>query len=139
MADDTTTGRDTRPDNAFRAGEPTPLISKTTAMDIALAYREIETAEQLLAELRKTLSATSDPPDLRDAFGRPRAALQLGIPSGRDGHRLFEVPFSLAIPVIEAHIAHHRARLTALTEKARFELGPIYFGIDLAADDRPQP
>jgi hypothetical protein len=116
-------------------GRPMPLISKTTAMDIALAYREIETAEELLAELRKTLSATADSPDLRDVFGRPRGALQLGIPSGRDGHRLFDVPFSLAIPVIEAHIAHHRARLAAMTEKARFELGPVWVGIDMAADE----
>jgi hypothetical protein len=120
-------------------GRPMPILSKTTAMDIALSHREIETAEGLLAELRKTLTASAPPTDLRDVFGRPQNALQLGIPSGQGGHRLFEVPFSLAIPVIEAHIAHHRARLTALTEKARFELGPICFGIDTAADEGPQP
>jgi len=96
------------------------MISKQTAMDIALAYREIETAEKLLADICEALNARAVP-DIRDAFGRLAGGLQLGVPSGT-GHRLYNVPWSLAKPVIEAHIAHHRAIISALNEKARHEL-----------------
>jgi hypothetical protein len=99
------------------------MISKETAIDIALAYREVETAEKLLVEITEAMSKRQEP-DIRDAFGRPQGGLQLGVPSGESGHRLFHVPWSLAKPVIEAHIAHHRSKISALTEKARCELAP---------------
>lgn len=38
-------------------------------MDIALAYREVETAEAMLAEISETMDRRSAP-DIRDAFGR---------------------------------------------------------------------
>lgn len=98
-------------------------LSKQTAMDIALAYREVETAEALLAQITEAL-CRHEMPDIRDAFGRLQSGLQLGVPSGGSGHRMFDVPWSLARPVIEAHIAHHRARILALTEKARVEIAP---------------
>jgi hypothetical protein len=98
------------------------MISKDTATDIALAYREVETAEKLLAEIADALGKRQMP-DIRDAFGRPQGGLQLGVPSGENGQRLFNVPWSLAKPVIEAHIALHRSRISALAEKARIELG----------------
>ena len=97
------------------------MITKSTAMDIALAYREIETAEKLLAEITEALR-TRDTPDIRDAFGRAVGGLQLGVPSGDTGHRMFNVPWSLAKPIIETHIAHHRAIIETLSEKARIEL-----------------
>jgi len=96
------------------------MISKQTAMDIALAYREIEVANQLLADITAAMRNNGQV-DVRDAFGRPAVGLQLGVPSGT-GHRLYNVPWSLAKPVIEAHIAHHRAIISALNEKARHEL-----------------
>lgn len=89
-------------------------------MDIALAYREIETAESLLAEIVEGLQRRQLP-DVRDAFGRQQDGLQLGVPHGT-GHRLFNVPWSLAKPIIEAHVAHHRSRIAILTEKAREEM-----------------
>lgn len=95
------------------------MITKETATDIALAYREIETAEALLAEIMETMERR-ELPDLRDAFGRQRG-LQLGIPSGKDAHRLFDVPWNLAKPIIEAQIASKRTLLSALMEKARAE------------------
>lgn len=97
------------------------LISKETATDIAMAYRELEAAEGLLKDVRETIDRFQ-PKDLRDAFGRRIEGLQLGVPSGENGHRLFNVPYSLAIPVIETHIAHHKAKLATLSEKARIEL-----------------
>jgi hypothetical protein len=98
------------------------MISKETAIDIALAYREVETAEKLLAEITESM-ARREAPDIRDAFGRRQEGLQLGVPHGRNGHTIYDVPWSLAKPILETHIAHHRARISALTEKARVEIG----------------
>lgn len=96
------------------------MISKETATDIALAYREVENAEKILGTIAEALSKRVMP-DIRDAFGRPQGGLQLGVPSGEGSHRLFDVPWSLAKPVIEAHIAFHKSKIAALTQKARHE------------------
>jgi len=96
------------------------MISRATAMDIALAYREVETAEKLLDEIKEAMSRHVMP-DIRDAFGRHVGGMQLGVRSGKDSHQLFDVPWTLAKPVIEAHIAHHRSRIAALNEKALYE------------------
>lgn len=99
------------------------MITSETATAIAYAYREIETAEKLLAEITDTINRRiGEPPDIRDAFGRRQEGLQLGVPNGSNGHRLFNVPWSLAKPVIEAHIANQKAILAALGEAARVEL-----------------
>lgn len=92
------------------------MIGKQTALDIWKAYQEIEVGEDLLKTLEEA-SARSEPPDLRDHFGRPRG-LQLGVPSGDNGHRLFDVHPSLAKAVIRAHIASKQAELQALNVQA---------------------
>lgn len=97
------------------------MISKDTAMDIALAYREVETAEKLLEEITEAMSRRQEP-DIRDAFGRHQGGLQLGVPSGSNGHRLFNVPWAICKPVIETHIETHRAKIAVLTEKAKLEI-----------------
>lgn len=102
------------------------MITKQTAMDIALAYREVETAERLLADLKEARSRHSAP-DIRDAFGRLQNGLQLGVPSGENSHRLFNVPWSLAEPIIQAHIANQRAIIAALSEQAKAELRGVVF------------
>jgi hypothetical protein len=104
------------------------MISKQTATDIAFAYREIETAEQLLTKISETISRR-EVPDLRDAFGRQRG-LQLGVPTSESGHTLYDVPWNLAKPIIEAHVASKKALLSALTEKARIEIGSPREGSD---------
>jgi len=96
------------------------MISKETATDIALAYREIETAEKLLGEIQEAI-ARGSAPDIRDAFGRLQGGLQLGVPCGESSHRLFNVPWRLAETIIEAHIAQQRGILSALSEKALIE------------------
>jgi hypothetical protein len=99
-------------------------ISKETATDIALAWREIEMAEQLLKDVEKAASSSAiDREDIRDVFGRRVEGLQLGVPSGRGGHTLFNVPWRLARPIIGAHIAAQRSLIAALEEKALIELG----------------
>lgn len=110
------------------------MISQQTAMDIALAYREVETAEKLLADIVKSLSHRESP-DIRDAFGRHQDGLQLGVPSGRNGHTLFNVPWLLARPVIEAHIASQKSIIAALNEKARIELDDFLGAPTNAAED----
>lgn len=96
-------------------------ISRQTAADIALAHREIETAEALLDKIRTEWTEGSVP-DLRDTFGKPVDGLELGVPNGQGTTRLFNVPFPLAGRVIEAHIASQRKRLEQLNTKAFDEL-----------------
>jgi hypothetical protein len=97
------------------------MISMQTATDIALAYREVERAETMLADVEKALEKR-DIPDVRDAFGRQTGGLQLGVPSGPSSHTLYNVPWNLCAPILRAHIAHHRNRIEALTELARIEM-----------------
>lgn len=96
------------------------MITKQTATNIAYAYREIESAEKLLAEITEALRHKKAP-DIRDAFGRMQDGLQLGVPTGESSLRLFNVAWPLAKVVIEAHIAQQKAVLSALNEKARIE------------------
>ena len=92
-------------------------ISRETAYDIACAYREIERGEELLSKVEDAISRYEDV-DIRDDFGRKAGGLQLGIPSGASSTTLFNVPWSLARPVIQTHIAEQKAQLAALNEKA---------------------
>ena len=98
------------------------MISAETAQRIALAYREIETAENLLKEIEETIRRRGEAPDIRDAFGRLQDGLQLGVPTSNSSHRLFNVPWTICRPVIETHIAQQRAVIATLSEKARLEM-----------------
>lgn len=100
------------------------MVKKDTAAMIWSAYREIESGEKLLADMereRKLVQAEQHAPTLRDAFGRVRQ-LQLGIPSGENAHRLFDVSPVLAESVIRAHIENKRAELREANERARIEI-----------------
>lgn len=97
------------------------MITKETATGIAMAYREIDAAEKLLEDVRSALDRFSGK-DLRDVFGRRVEGLQLGVPSGDASHTCFTLPHVVALPIIEAHIAQCRAKIVALTEKARGEM-----------------
>lgn len=99
------------------------IISQKTSTDIALAHREIRTARDLLAEAADAAKWNREL-DLRDAFGRQRG-LELGVPSGRDGHRMFGLSPDLAKYVIEAHVGKMEARLTELCAIARMELDGV--------------
>ena len=98
------------------------MLSKQIAQDVALAYREIEVAEKLLDEIDQALSRR-ETPDIRDAFGRRTGGLQLGIPSGSNAHQLFDVPWTLARPILVAHIAQLKGAIEALTVAALAEIG----------------
>lgn len=99
------------------------MITKETCMAIYHCHREIEAGEKLLADMEKEQKFAENKyaPTLRDAFGRVRQ-LQLGIPSGENAHRLFDVSPILAESVIRAHIERKRAELVEANERARIEL-----------------
>jgi hypothetical protein len=102
------------------------MITQETAAAIWDAYREIDAAEKLLADMAEERSkpgADRDryAPTLKDAFGR-RKHLQLGIPSGNNAHRLFDVHPELAEAVIRAHIGKMKSALVEANERARIEL-----------------
>jgi len=100
------------------------MITQQTAERIWCCYREIKAAEKILADMdavKKEDWHNEHGERLRDAFGA-RRDLQLGVPSGNDGHRLFGVSPELARAVIVSHIAHQRAALVEMNEQARMEL-----------------
>lgn len=100
------------------------MITQKTAADIWQCYRKIEAGEKLLQnmeERRKKYPFDKHEQHLKDAFGRGQS-LELGIPCGENGHRLFGVSFSLAGAVIKSHIAAKRAELTEFNERARIEI-----------------
>lgn len=100
------------------------LITQDTAAKIYQCYRELSTAEKLLLDMEEVRKKNRHDPfeqNLRDAFGHMRP-LQLGIPSGENSHRLFDVSPDLAGSVIRAHIAHKKAELIEINEQAHIEL-----------------
>ena len=106
------------------------MITQETAAAIWQAYREIDAGQKLLAdmaEIRSREKLDRNAPTLADAFGR-RRQLELGIPSGENGHRILGVHPVLAESIIRAHIENKRAELATLQEKARVELGCVAVG-----------
>ena len=97
-------------------------ISAETSTAIAYAHREIETAQNLLEEITDAIRNRAEP-DIRDPFGRRQGGLQLGVPTGANGHRLFNVPWSVCKPVLEMHIAQQRAAIDVLSQTALAEMG----------------
>jgi hypothetical protein len=106
------------------------MLSDSTIEQIWHCKREITAGEKLLADMESVRKSeqergnriSSTEPTLNDAFGR-KQHLQLGIPSGENGHRLFQVSPRLAESVIRAHIGNKTAELMQANEQARIELG----------------
>lgn len=74
------------------------MITYQTAFDIASAHQEIQRAEKMLKETQEAISR------------RPQPV------------RLYQVEWSLCVPVLRAHIGQMEAKLMALNELARSEL-----------------
>lgn len=97
----------------------TKVINLQLAYDIAKAHREIKAGTDLLEEIEKALDRSSlRREDIRDEFGRRVSSLQLAVPSGPTSKTLFDVPYTLARPVINAHIAAQQSLLEALSLQA---------------------
>ena len=107
------------------------MITRKTASDIWLCHDELEKAKKLLIDLNELKNKWPKEQLLRDVFGRP-SGLQLGVPSGQNSHRLFDVDPELAKSCIIAHIAQKKAELVAANERARIEL-------NLETDTTPTP
>lgn len=97
------------------------MITKETADGIARAYREIENAEKLLAQVDEQLAKEKESRGFHGEINYTARPCQLGWPEGRDGYRLFSVEARVARAVIAAHLADQRAALSKLNEYARLE------------------
>lgn len=100
------------------------MITQKTCEAIWHTYREVEAGHKLLDDLKKERERTRVAPNqpcLKDAFGRVQQ-IQLGLPSGENSHRLYDVSPELAESMIRAHIANKKAALANLQETARAEL-----------------
>lgn len=100
------------------------LISKETASIIWHCYREIEVAEELLAEMAKQPKhfAGEHPESISKTFDR-QACYQLGVPTIGSSYRLYNVNPKLAEQVIKAHIESKKDELHTAMITARRELG----------------
>ncbi len=104
------------------------MLSKKICEEIWHCHREIETAEELLADVEKVIQKNhenrhtqSHEEKLKDVFGREKD-LELGIPCGENSKRLFRVSYELAVPVIKAHMAAKKAQIAELNEMAKIEM-----------------
>lgn len=98
------------------------MITKQTAERIYWAYSEIEKAKELIKDIKQSLeSATNDTHTLLDR-ARGRRVIEMGVPSGSNGHRIFDVPLPVATKVIDAHIAANEEKLKELMAIAEIEL-----------------
>jgi hypothetical protein len=96
------------------------MLTQKTAAALHNCHQQIMNAENLLAEMRKTLERNNEV-DLIDAFGRHRHSLQLGVPSSKSSHTIFNVDPDLAMVIIDAQVMKYKAQLQALNKLATEE------------------
>jgi hypothetical protein len=96
------------------------MITKKTCFDIWNCYEAIDRCKKLITDMKEQLDKTGDE-RLIDAFGRKKG-LELGIPCGDSGHRIFNVRIDLAVKIIEANIKDNEDELKKLMAVATIEL-----------------
>ena len=96
------------------------MINKETAAKIFNCHNQIEHSKILLEEMKKCKLETGEV-KLEDAFGG-RRDLELGVPSGRSGHRILNVEWSLGMKIIKQHIKDQKKLLIKLNKEAELEL-----------------
>ncbi len=96
------------------------VLSMETAQRIWNAHREIAVGQKLRNEMAKAIREGGDPTPI-DSFGR-RQKLSLGVPSGENSQRMFDVDARLAVHIIDAHIATKEKELVNASIAARIEL-----------------
>jgi len=99
------------------------MITKETCVKIFNCHNEIEKSKKLISEMAEKLEKDKEKtvPTFDNAFGEQRG-LQLGVPSGDNGHWLYNISFDLSVKVIEEHIRTNEKRLEELMTIARIEL-----------------
>ncbi len=96
------------------------MITKETAQKIWSCYEGIDKCKKLLCDMKEQLEKSGDE-RLIDAFGRKKG-LELGVPMGNDGHRIFNVRIDLAIQIIEAHAKEQEDELRELEAIVKIEM-----------------
>lgn len=99
------------------------MITKETCVKIYNCHQEIENSKKLIEDMAQLLKDDEEKqnPTLYNAFGE-RKGLELGVPSGKGSHRIFNVSPLLAVKVIEDHISAQSKRLEELEAIAKIEL-----------------
>lgn len=96
------------------------MITKEVARLVFNCYAEIESANKMVEELKKSLNDNGDF-EIKDNWGNSRG-LELHLPTGMSGHTIKKVPFQLALDVIENHIAKQEEELVRLKDVCRVQL-----------------
>ena len=93
------------------------MITKELAMSIWRCYQEIESAQKLHEECKEMIDKVH-PDHWRDSFGRERG-LEMGVPSGDNSRRIFQVNPTAALLVLTDHIHRKTIELENLQSQAQ--------------------
>jgi len=99
------------------------MITKETCVKIWNCWQQIDNSETLLKNMAEKLIKDKEktPPTLHNAFGE-NVGLQLGIPSGNETYRLYNINLELSTKVIETHIEEQKRKLKELEAICKIEL-----------------
>lgn len=102
------------------------MLTQQTASAIYFCQENIKNAKKLLEDMAQIEKEQKERFQdrllyLKDAFGRQQPTLELGVPSGSNGHRIFKLEYKLATIIIEAQILEYKQSLKALNELAAKE------------------
>jgi hypothetical protein len=98
------------------------MITKEIAAAVWTAYNEIEQANKMVEELKKSLNDKGEF-EITDNWGNSRG-LELHIPTSMSGAKIKRVPFELAIDVIEKHVQAQQTELLRLETICKLLLMP---------------
>lgn len=98
----------------------TKMVTKDIARLIYNCYSEIENGNKMFEELKKKLNDKGEL-ELKDTWGNERG-LELRIPNVGGSWSIRQVPFHLALDVIQEHIANQEKELVRLREVCREQL-----------------
>lgn len=96
------------------------MITKEIARLIFHCYSEIENSHKMIDELKKSINEKGEV-ELKDNWGCSKT-LELRIPTPSGGHSIKQLPFELALTVINQHIEKQHEELQRLKEVCKIQL-----------------
>lgn len=96
------------------------MITKEVAKLVHNCYTEIEEANKMAVELKKSLNEKGEF-EIKDNCGNTRG-LELYLRTGMSGATIKKVPFKLALDAISNHIIEQEKELDRLKEVCRIQL-----------------
>jgi hypothetical protein len=96
------------------------MITQEISRQIFNCHQEIKSAKAMIEELKKKLDENGEL-KLKDTWGNERG-LELRIPNEGSSWSIHQVPFHLALDVIQEHIANQEKELLRLREVCRIQL-----------------